>query len=160
MRCHTSSLELGGTLQTRTLGGGGTPGGQAWDPVPWARAILGAYLGLSVYLDCGGSQPSMGHTTKLLLKPSEKRELSWKAKWNPCSSLLIIFTVSRASLPEEETQTLRGSRGPAPEALHAVDAPLQARAGGVFARLSRGPQPLAPSLPSSQRDSTSSFQNF
>lgn len=43
MRCHTSSLELGGTLQTRTLGGGGTPGGQAWDPVPWARAILGAY---------------------------------------------------------------------------------------------------------------------
>ena len=45
----------------------------------------------------------MGHTTRLLLKASEYREVSWKAKWNSCSSLLMIFTVSLASLPEEET---------------------------------------------------------
>ena len=45
----------------------------------------------------------MGHTTRLLLKASEYREVSWKAKWNSCSSLLMIFTVSLASRPEEET---------------------------------------------------------
>lgn len=58
------------------------------------------------HLDSGGIQPSMGHTVRLLLNPSEKRELSWNAKLNPCSSLLIIFTVSRASLPGEETPAL------------------------------------------------------
>lgn len=61
------------------------------------------------YLESGGIQPSMGHTTRLLLNPSEYRELSWKAKLNACSSLLIICTVSRASLPGKETLVLSES---------------------------------------------------
>lgn len=68
-----------------------------------------------LYLDSGGIQPSMGHMTRLLLKPSEYRELSWKAKWNPCSSLLMICTVSLASLPEEETSALSEDLIPAPK---------------------------------------------
>lgn len=57
----------------------------------------------------------MGHMTRLLLKPSEYRESSWKAKWNPCSSLLMICTVLRASLPGEETPALGGVLVPAPQ---------------------------------------------
>lgn len=75
-----------------------------------------------LYLDIGGSQPSMGDTVRLSLKPSENREFSWKAKLKPCSSLLMICTVSRASRPEEETSALRSCPGvgvsshlPAPE---------------------------------------------
>lgn len=79
----------------------------------WEDAVLGAFLFL--YLDSGGIQPSMGHTTRLLLKPSEYRELSWKAKLKPCSSLLMICTVSLASLPEEETLALSGGLMAAPE---------------------------------------------
>lgn len=73
----------------------------------WEVEVLGAFLFL--YLDIGGSQPSMGLTTRFSVKPSEYRELSWKAKLNPCSSLLMICTVSRASRPEEETSALRSS---------------------------------------------------
>lgn len=74
---------------------------------------MGAFLFL--YLDSGGIQPSMGHTMRLLLKPSENREFSWKAKLKPCSSLLMICTVSLASRPEEETPALSGGLLPAPE---------------------------------------------
>lgn len=84
---------------------------------PGTPAALGGYSpgGPFLYLDSGGIQPSMGHMTRLLLKPSEYRELSWKAKWNPCSSLLMMCTVSLASLPEEETPALSEDLTSAPE---------------------------------------------
>lgn len=70
----------------------------------------------------------MGLTTRLLLKPSEYRELSWKAKLKPCSSLLMICTFSLASLPGEDTPALSGSLLPACWSPSADTAPQQEEA--------------------------------
>lgn len=101
--------------------------------------------GLFLYLDSGGIQPSMGHMTRLLLKPSEYRELSWKAKENPCSSLLMMCTVSLASLPVGETPALSEGLTPAPEAFSrscssSKRKPSQKKLFNFFSLFSQAPQ--------------------
>ena len=104
----------------------------------WEGEALGAFL--FPYLDSGESQPSMGEMTRLSLKPSEYRELSWKVKLNPCSSLLMMCTVSLASRPEEGTPALRRGLRPAPQA-------SQQMLLCCFSSLFHAPWPWTTSLP-------------